>query len=269
MIDGETRVLAILGSPVAHSLSPSMQTAAFRALGLKAVYVPMPCDASNVSAVMGTLAAACGGGNVTIPHKAAAAAELDHPTELVEVLGACNTFWGDGDGDGVWGDNTDVTGIRQALRDLGAPHTAWLVVGTGGSARAAVEAAREVGAAVAVKSRSVVKAARFRDWIADRGVVSAAMEEAEVIINATPLGLHESDPLPVERGDVPCARFALDLVYRAGRTPWVRALRAEGIHAEDGRRMLVAQGAASFERWFPGVPAPTAVMQAVVDRALR
>ena len=144
-----------------------MQTAAFRAMGLKAVYVPLPCDRSHLATIMSTLSGAQGGGNVTIPYKTDAVDALDHPSELVRVLGACNTFWGNENG--IWGDNTDVPGIRQALTELDAPPTVWLVVGTGGSARAAVEAAREVGAAVAVKSRSVVKAARFRDWLAGRG----------------------------------------------------------------------------------------------------
>jgi shikimate dehydrogenase len=267
VIDGGTRVLAILGSPVSHSLSPAMQTAAFRAMGLEAVYVPLPCDRSHLASVMGALSGAQGGGNVTIPYKTDAADALDHPSKLVRVLGACNTFWGSETG--IQGDNTDVAGIRQALNELDAPATVWLVVGTGGSARAAVEAARAVGAAIAVKSRSVVKAARFRDWVAERGVTCADPEEAEVVINATPLGMHDSDPMPVERAEAPAVRFALDLVYRPGRTAWISGLRADGFQAEDGRTMLVAQGAVAFEHWFPGVEAPREVMRAVVDRALR
>jgi shikimate dehydrogenase len=244
-----------------------MQTAAFRAMGLKAVYVPLACDRSHLVPVMGALSGAQGGGNVTIPYKSDAADALDHQSELVRILGACNTFWGTEAG--LWGDNTDVAGIRQALNELDAPATVWLIVGTGGSARAAVEAAREAGAAVAIKSRSVVKAARFRDWIIERGVTPSVPEEAEVVINATPLGMHDSDPMPVERGEVPAVRVALDLVYRRARTPWIRALRDDGLDAEDGRTMLVAQGAVSFEHWFPGVVAPREVMRAVVDRALR
>lgn len=267
MIDGRTRVFGILGSPVRHSLSPSMQTAAFTASGINAVYVPFPCDTSEVATLISTLTSAGGGGNVTIPHKGIAASSVDQPGETVTVLDACNTFWGDEQGS--IGDNTDVAGVSQALRQVGAPASTWLVVGTGGSARAVVEAAKSAGAAVAVKSRSVVKAARFREWIADRGVTVADAAEAEVAINATPLGLLDSDPLPVEREEVPAMRVALDLVYRSRRTQWIRALRDDGFSAEDGRTMLVAQGAAAFERWFPGVDAPREVMRAVVEHALR
>jgi shikimate dehydrogenase len=266
MIDGRTRVFGILGSPVGHSLSPTMQTAAFTASGINAVYVPIPCDASDVGTLIATLTSAGGGGNVTIPHKGIAATCVDQPSETVTLLEACNTFWGDEQGS--LGDNTDVAGVCQALHQVGAPASTWLVVGTGGSARAVVEAAKSAGAAVAVKSRSVVKAARFREWISDRGVTVADVAEAEVAINATPLGLLESDPLPVEREEVPAMRFALDLVYRSRRTPWIRALRHDGLLAEDGRTMLVAQGAAAFEQWFPGVDAPREIMRAVVEQAL-
>lgn len=267
MIDGETRVFAILGSPVSHSLSPAMQTAAFMAAGINAVYVPLPCDAVDVGSLIGALTAAGGGGNVTVPHKGTAATALDQPSETVSILGACNTFWGDESGSS--GDNTDVAGVRQALVDLEAANSVWLVVGTGGSARAVVKAASEVGAAVAVKSRSVVKAARFRDWIESCGVALASPDQAEVVINATPLGLLDGDVLPAERDEMPVMKWALDLVYRAGRTRWIRELRTKGVPAEDGRTMLVAQGAAAFECWFPGMDAPREVMHAVVDRALR
>src|SRR5688500_10278670 len=106
VISGRTRVFAILGDPVSHSLSPAMHNAAFRALGLDAVYVPLPCKADDVPVLLGSLARAGGGGNVTVPHKEAAARAVDRLEPLAQALGACNTFWGD-DG-GAAGGNTDV-----------------------------------------------------------------------------------------------------------------------------------------------------------------
>ncbi len=91
---------------MSHSLSPAMQTAAFTAMGINAVYLPLPCDASNVATLITTLTAAGGGGNVTVPHKGVAATSVDQPSETVRLLGACNTFWGDEQGS--LGDNTDV-----------------------------------------------------------------------------------------------------------------------------------------------------------------
>ena len=108
MIDGSTRVFAILGDPVAHSLSPTMHNAAFKALGLAATYVPLRCAAQDVPQFMRVLAMAGGGGNVTVPHKEIAARSVDGPSARVRLLGACNTFWAD-DG-AVCGDNTDVAG---------------------------------------------------------------------------------------------------------------------------------------------------------------
>jgi len=264
MISGTTRVFALLGQPVSHSLSPRMHNAAFLALGLDAVYVALPCDPGQVGAVMRALVRAGGGGNVTVPHKALAAATVDRKVQ--PALDACNTFWGDGDQ--VVGDNTDVAGILEGLRQIGAPATRWLVMGTGGSGRAAVEAARVAGAGVAIRSRDPDRAARLAADITRQGVSVVDAESCEVVINATPLGLALGDPLPLEPGQLRAVRFALDMVYGPGGTPWVRAMRSAGIRAADGRTVLVAQGAAAFDRWFPGSDAPVEVMRAAVHAAL-
>jgi shikimate dehydrogenase len=266
VIDGSTRVFAILGDPVAHSLSPAMHNAAFRVLGLKAVYVPLRCAPADLPGLLRALSRAGGGGNVTVPHKEAAARAADRCQPVAERLGACNTFWGE-DGACV-GDNTDVAGVLAALDDLEAPPGAWLVLGTGGGARAAVEAARERGAAVAVSSRSADRRRRFEEWVASQGVRLAAPSACVVVINTTPLGLAAGDPLPLVEPPAGAA-VALDIVYADGDTAWVRTMRAAGLRAADGRTMLVAQGAAALERWFPGARAPVEVMRAAVDARLR
>jgi len=212
VIDGNTRVYALLGDPVAHSLSPAMQNAAFRALGLRAVYVALRCDSSDVAHLIRALTRAGGGGNVTIPHTEAAALAVDRRFGEAEEVGACNVFWGE-DG-AVVGGNTDIEGLMRALEP-------------------------------------------------------AAPRECGMVVNATPLGLRSDDPLPLDPGLAPQAAVAFDMVYRTGETPWVRAMRAAGRRAADGRGMLVAQGAGALERWFPGVAAPTEIMRAAVDAALR
>jgi shikimate dehydrogenase len=267
VISASTRLFAILGDPVAHSLSPVMHNAAFRVLGLDAVYVALRCDSADVGATMRVLARAGGGGNVTVPHKIAAAAVLSSAGERVARLGAANTFWADGDG--VRGDNTDVEGILDALRPLNVPPGPWLVVGTGGSARAVAAAAVECGAALAVRSRDAERASVFGAWAAALGAPPAAVEDCVVCINATPLGLGASDPLPLERGAAPRAQVALDLVYHRTETAWVRALRADGLRAADGRAMLVAQGAAAFRCWFPRLRPAVDAMRSAVDAQLR
>lgn len=265
MITGRTRVFAILGDPVAHSHSPALQNAAFRVLGLDAVHVALPCTAAEVPPLMAYLARQGGGGNVTIPHKGVAAACVAAPSPLVRQVGACNTFWGS---DGVLhGDNTDVGGVLAALASLGADDDAWLVAGTGGSARAVVAAAAVRGAGIAVRSRDPSRARALEAWAAQQGVRVAEAGACSVLVNATPIGLvEEGDPIPL--ASVPGARVALDLVYRTGETAWVRHCRARGLTAADGREMLVQQGALAFERWFPGTRAPVDVMRGAVHAVL-
>jgi shikimate dehydrogenase len=191
---------------------------------------------------------------------------VDRRRPTVDRLGACNTFWGE-DGASV-GDNTDVAGLLAALDDLDAPPGAWLVLGTGGGARAAVGAARERGAAVSVTSRSADRRRRFEEWASSQGVTLTPPPGCTVVINTTPLGLAPGDPLPLSQPP-DGAVVALDMVYGGGATPWVLAMRAAGLRAADGRSMLVAQGAAALERWFPGARAPVEVMRAAIDARLR
>jgi shikimate dehydrogenase len=267
VISGHSRVLVILGDPVAHSLSPAMQNAAFRALGLPAVYVPLRCSSDDIPALIRAIGRAGGGGNVTVPHKEAAARAVDACRELAETVEACNTFWSE-DGRTI-GDNTDVPGILEALHQLEAPVAPWFIAGTGGGARAAVVAAGEYGVSVAVRSRDPDRQRRFEAWISSRGVPLAAPSACGVLINSTPLGLSAGDPLPIEPDGFPRAEVAFDMVYVPGETAWVRAMKSCVRRAADGRTMLVAQGAAAFERWFPSKKAPVEVMRAAVDVALR
>jgi shikimate dehydrogenase len=267
VIDGSTRVFALLGDPVAHSLSPAMQNAAFQALGLRAVYVALRCAPHDVAPLLQALARSGGGGNITIPHKEAAALAVDRQVDDATEVEACNVFWCE-DG-AVVGGNTDVEGLLRALEPLQPPRGGWLIVGTGGGARAAAIAAARCGAAVATSSRSAERAVAFERWCDARGLKILAPDECRVVINATPLGLRADDPLPLDPATVPHAAVAFDMVYRTGETPWVRAMRASGRRSADGRGMLVAQGAGALQRWFPGIDPPSEIMRAVVDAALR
>jgi shikimate dehydrogenase len=265
-ITGKTRVFAILGDPVAHSLSPAMQNAAFHALGVEAVYVPLRCDAAALGPLMETLAAQGGGGNVTIPHKSAAAEVIARHAPSGPPLQVCNTFWGcEGR---LAGAETDSGAIVTVLERLGAPGNNWLVIGTGGSAHAALLAAARSGARLAVRSRSPVRARAFEQLVESLGVPRASDSRYDVVLNCTPLGWQESDPLPLDPQRIPERAVALDLVYRPGETRWVRALRALGRTAVDGREVLLEQGAAAFELWFPDRRAPREVMRAAVRFAL-
>jgi shikimate dehydrogenase len=271
-IGASTRLLTIIGDPVAHSLSPAMHNAACRALGLDATYLALRVPAAALSTVLEALAATGGAGNVTVPHKEAVERSLARKTDVCARAGACNTFWTE---DGVLvGDNTDVPAVRAAVAGLGADGRRWLVIGTGGSARAVAVAAGDAGAALWVRSRHPDRAREFAAWAKQLGVRTESAHgpiDVDVAINATPLGLGARDPLPIDPKDLRGVRMALDLVYAPGGTRWVRALRGRGrsVTAYDGREVLVRQGAAAFSRFFPGVAAPVEVMRAAVERALR
>jgi shikimate dehydrogenase len=262
-----SRVFAIIGDPVVHSVSPRMHNAAFTALGLDAVYVALRVTPDTVSAILRTLAQNGGGGNVTLPYKAAAAQAVTAMQGPLPDI--CNTFWAESGT--IVGDNTDVVGVKCGLESVGAlagGAERWLVVGTGGSARAVAEVARELGVFLVVRSREPSRALEF---LARTGVSGASDQEGsdcEVVINCTPFGLEPSDALPLDPAKVPHARWALDLVYAPGETAWVRAMRSAGCVAADGREVLVRQGAAALERWFPERQAPLEVMRAAVRAAL-
>jgi shikimate dehydrogenase len=261
------RPFVLLGSPVEHSISPAMQSAAFHALSLHATYIALPCNSDDVPHLLGVFARAGGGGNVTIPHKPIAARTVNAASPLVTLTGACNTFWGTNGQ--ISGDNTDVAGILAALDRLEAPGTRWLILGTGGAARAAGAAAAARGVAVAVRSRSADRQNSYEAWATEQQIALCLPEQCEVAINATPLGLRPHDPLPLDPASTPGLVAALDLVYAKEMTAWVRAMRERGVRAADGREVLVAQGAAALEQWFPDEQAPRELMRAVVNANLR
>ncbi|HEX2205957.1 MAG TPA: shikimate dehydrogenase [Longimicrobium sp.] len=266
-----TRLLALLGDPVSHSLSPVFQNAALRVLGLDGVYVALRCASADLPGLLVALARAGGGGNVTVPHKAAAARAVELRTEAVDATGACNCFWLE---DGrVHGDNTDVHGLSAAVRALlGRPPAGArvLVVGAGGAARAAVYALAQGGAErIVVVNRTADRARELAERFGGAGTRIEAAESAaplasetfDLALNATSLGLRAGDPLPLSVDGGPGIAAALDLVYaRGGETPWVRAMREAGIPSSDGTEVLLHQGAEAFRRWWKLDP-PIGVMR--------
>ncbi len=262
-----SRVLAVVGDPVQHSLSPAMHNAAIAALGLDAVYVAIRADGVALPHLIRGFEAVGVAGNVTVPHKIAVAQLLIRLTAPAQELGAVNTFFPEGGR--LVGDNTDVAGLLDAIDGLD-PEGPWLVAGTGGSARAVAAAARARSVGLVVRSRDPARAATFTAWARSIGV-EAQVDDGRPVgsaINATPLGLKSGDPPPIPHDRLDGCGAAFDLVYGRRETPWVRACRSRGMRAADGRGLLVAQGAHSLERFFPGTVAPREVMAAAVQRAL-
>lgn len=265
--------LALLGDPVAHSLSPRFQSAALAALGIAGSYEAIRCPAAALAERLAELAAAGYRGlNLTLPLKEAAWRLLAPGAAAVSAearaLRAVNTLrW---EPVGAWSlHNTDFTGCQQAAAALlpdGLAGVSVLVLGAGGAARAALAACLAAGAAtVAVWNRSEERAARL---LAELAPADARARAAllvgdrcppgyDLIIQATSLGLSPADSLPPlpAPGERPAV---LDL--QTMPSPWLARCRAAGARGADGRAMLLAQGAASFEIW-TGRPAPLAAMR--------
>lgn len=237
-----TTLVGILGWPVSHSLSPAMQNAAFAALGLDWAYVPLPMAPEHLeTAVRGLLAAGFAGANVTIPHKSAAALLCDQLDPIAAEAGSVNTLvFADGR---ISGSSTDVVAIAGAVAASGRRA---LVLGAGGSAKAAVVALRGAGAEVTTATR------HDANWPPDAS-------SFDIVVNATPV---KDDAIVEPRPH----QQIVDLPYNADNEPTAlvaAALAAGCARVVDGLDILLAQGAASFELW-TGRPAPIDAMRAAL-----
>lgn len=256
----------VLGWPVSHSRSPAMHEAGYAALGLadwsyQRLPVPPELLVETVRALPG---AGFAGANVTIPHKEEAARLADAASEAVRAIGAANTLTFLPDG-AIHAENTDAPGLIDALPFDPAGRTA-VVLGAGGTARAAVWALLDAGAAdVLVWNRTRERAERLCAEIG--GVVADAppRQGADLLVNTTSVGLQwGEDPfkaLPLDADALRGYPCLVDLVYGSAPTALVSAARAAGATVVDGLEILVRQGARSFERW-TGRAAPLDVFRA-------
>jgi shikimate dehydrogenase len=258
--------LGVLGWPVAHSRSPAIHNAALRALGMGDWHyqlLPVPPELF-AETTRGLAGAGFAGANVTIPHKQAALALADTASKAAKAIGAANTLTFAGDG-AIAAENTDAPGLIAAIGEpLGGKRA--LVLGAGGSARAAVWALREAGAAeVSIWNRTGERAAALAHELGARAVREP--ERAELLVNCTAVGLTqaaEQDGELAQLGLTPALigefETVVDLVYREGATELLAAAQARGARTLDGLQILVAQGALSFELW-TGREAPLQAMR--------
>jgi shikimate dehydrogenase len=260
--------LGVCGWPVRHSRSPHMHNAALAAAGLsrwRYLRLPLPPDlfAETVCALPGRGFA---GVNVTIPHKEAALALADEATPTASAVGAANTLTFRSDGT-IEADNTDAPGLLAALPPHQPPAgRRALVLGAGGSGRAVVHALVQAGAEVSVWNRTPERARELAAQMGATAVRDAV--EADIVVNCTSVGLNgdpeEVKTLPLRADHLRAGSCLVDLVYRDGGTPLLAAARGWGVDTVDGLEVLIAQGAASFERW-TGRPAARDEMRAALQ----
>ncbi len=268
--------LVLLGHPVSHSLSPVFQQAALDAAGLAVRYEARDVAPDALTFMLRELALCGAAGNVTIPHKEAVFGQCVHVTDLARRVGAVNTFWYSATGE-LTGHNTDVAGAAEAIRavlpvsqsEQAAPIRVALL-GAGGSALSVIIALEQWNVQeLVIFSRTESRAASLagRCTFSARVAESAelAVQHADLVINTTPIGLHD-DRMPASPQALTPHAAVLDLVYRRGETAWVNRCRERGHRAEDGLRMLVEQGAAAFACWFARSPDRNAMWASLEPR---
>ena len=257
-------------------MSPAIHNAAFDACDIDGVYVALPVAAGHVAeAVAAMRVFGWYGLSVTMPHKQAVMRECDELTPSAERLQAVNClFWREGK---IVGDNTDGAGFVRGLHaDLGVSPKGLncALVGAGGAAGAVADSLTRAGAArVMVVNRTAERAAAVARLAGEVGSVGslADLADADLIINATPLGMASTDHAAAVPFDVSSLRsdaVVSDLIYHPAETQLLAQARASGLRAQNGLPMLVHQAVTQFEHWV-GVDAPVAAMTAAVVAATR
>lgn len=269
MLSGRTRLLGVIGHPIAHSLSPRMHNAAFAAAKngsgeAEYVYVAMDVLPERLAgAVAGLAALGFVGFNVTMPHKETILPLVDELDETARLAGAVNTVVV-GEGGSLRGLNTDGGGFVEACGEAGISFAGRrvLILGAGGAAAAIAVAVLGEGASrLYVANRTAQKAgelcAKLSEVSSGAEVlvcpvdeVGGVVEEVEVFINATYLGMKEGDPLPFPAGSLSGEKIVCDAVYLAGReTELIRRAREVGARVVPGGRMLLYQGVQAQRVW--------------------
>jgi shikimate dehydrogenase len=279
-ISGRTKVLGVLGHPVGHSRSPIMHNEAIKALGLDYVYVPLDAEPDRLKqALDGIRALGIAGVNVTIPHKEAVISFLDEVDDCAREIGSVNTIKNvDGK---LIGASTDGPGFMRSLSELdfSCEGRNTVVIGAGGSGRAITFALAKAGADVAVLSRTPEKAVdlakdvnmpNVRALRTQNSELEAILAEVDLLVNCTPVGMQNGSNggIPIPLHALQPGALVYDLVYNPPRTKLLVAAEAAGALVVNGVKMLVYQGALSFEMW-TGIEPPVDVMEDAVLESLR
>ncbi len=270
---------AVIGDPIGHSRSPQMHNPALRARGVDAQYVRVQVPEGRVKEAFGLFVRhGFLGVNITIPHKFEALAAVDVLDPLAQRLGAVNTLAIRAGR--LFGYNTDGPGFVRSVREAFAAELQdlrVLILGAGGGAGRAVAVQSLLSGcrALTLANRTESKLAPLQAELAGLGAAAVRtcslepaalaqrLDEVDLIVNATAVGMKAEDPPLLPAGALTPRHLVYDMVYRAaGATDLVRAAQAAGAKHADGMCLLLHQGAISFEHWFPGAPAPLEAMRA-------
>ena len=269
MITGHTRLLAVLGHPVRHSLSPVMHNAALAAAGLDACYVALPVtDVGQVLPALWQMEFL--GLNITIPFKQEVMSHLSYVTPEATAIGAVNTLYR---GKSGWcGANTDGLGFMEPLRHWRGRQA--VVLGYGGAAQAVVWGLQQLGCRdihVVTRRFPVVASPAASVQLHGWSEVAECLAQADIVVNTTPVGMapavNDSPLTAAQLQQLPAGAWVYDLIYTPRPTRLLQMARDLGYFTQDGLAMLVGQGAAAWPYWF-GRPAPVSVMTAALEQHL-
>ena len=281
-INGQTRIVGVIGDPVQHSRSPQMHNAAIVERKLDYVYVPFHVRSGELQeAIEGFKALNVLGVNVTIPHKQTVMSILDDVSHEATLIGAANTLiFCDGR---VSGDNTDAQGFLRAMTEEGIDIPVGgsaVVLGAGGAARAVVVALALSGLGlITVANRTGWKAIQFEKNLATiseteilavdlaSNQLNSAIRSADLLVNTTSVGMQETDQLLIDPDSLNPGTIVYEIVYTPPETPLLRVAREKGCQTIGGIGMLVHQGAIAFEKWIGIVP-NVETMRIALEQAL-
>jgi shikimate dehydrogenase len=260
------RLAGVMGWPVAHSRSPILHNHWIEEHGLRGAYVLLPVQPEKIEQALRALPVlGFAGCNLTIPHKVAAVAIVDHLEPLALRIGAANTIVVGADGS-LTGRNTDAFGFIQSLRDA---QPSWradtgpaCVVGAGGAARAVIAGLLDAGAKeILLSNRSDAKAVDTAQEFGPLvqavpwGERHASLEGVALLVNTTNQGMHDQPALDLRLSALPKAALVSDIVYVPLETPLLQEARRRGNMTVNGLGMLINQARPAFETWFGQLPA--------------
>ncbi len=261
MTDHKIPLAGVIGHPVGHSRSPKLHGHWLKTYGLEGHYVPMDVAPADLETVLRTLPkAGFVGTNVTVPHKEAALRIADHVSDRATVIGAANTLVFREDGS-IHADNTDGYGFMENLRagapDWNAKDGPAVVFGAGGAARAVLQALADAGVPeILLTNRTRDRADHLKEEFGQRITVvdwvqaGNMIENAELVVNTTSLGMQGQPELRVPLDGLQPGAVVTDLVYAPLKTNLLKTAEEAGCTVVDGLGMLLHQAVPGFERWF-------------------
>ena len=281
IIKGSTTVLGIFGCPIEHSLSPLMQNAAIKQLGLDMIYVPWEVKPDALEQALGGVRAmGIRGINLTIPHKEEALKYLDEISDEVRIIGAANTVVNN---NGILtGHNTDGRGLLLSLKEnhrFPPSGKRAVIIGAGGAGRGiaaslALSGASEILIANRTVERALALAKELSGKISTVSFLAAGLNSDEIrnflaktdiLINASSAGMNGENNLDLPLNLLQADAIVADIVYKPLETALLSKARKLGLKTEDGLGMLACQGAMGFELW-TGNSAPTGIMKKTLQK---